>query len=141
MHSVVSDSLWPHGLQPTKLLLPGFSKKWQRNQKHLISIDKHRPTGIIIAKWKEQEGLRPFNNLCFLNNSYCLTSVVPIPLVLLPLWPPSFCAVDDVSSIYPINVGFFFPHCFVRFSFNSHSICYTLKRLLIAIAARDVSQK
>lgn len=82
---------------------------------------------------KKQEGLRPFNNLCFLNNSYCLTSVVPIPLVLLPLWPPSFCTVDDASSIYPINVGFFFPHCFVRFSFNSHSICYTLKdyRLLL----------
>jgi len=56
---------------------------------------------------KKQEGLRPFNNLCFLNNSYCLTSVVPIPLVLLPLWPPSFCTVDDASSIYPINVDFF----------------------------------
>ena len=27
-HSVVSDSLWPHGLQPTRLLCPwGFSRK------------------------------------------------------------------------------------------------------------------
>ena len=140
MHSVVSDSLWPHGLQPTKLLLPGFSKKWKRNQKHLIPIDTHRPTGIIIAKWNEQEDLRPFNNLCFLTNillDFCDTNST---------CPASSLATKFLHSWWcffylSYKCWIFFPHCFVRFSFNSHSICYTLKRLSIAIAARDVSQK
>ena len=72
--SVVSDSLWPHGLQPTRLLHPGglqSAKRWTRLSAHHISISScsfhYRllwdltivPSVICRRKWQPTPVLLP----------------------------------------------------------------------------------